>query len=100
MAKPVISPEEVIAEVNGRIPSHPAYAQGMHAFLVLRGSDSKTASGYDWEPDGLATTGVVQPPRNRSKRSLTLIHTFPARLIADSQVLRFLERRTGDRRGR
>jgi len=59
MAKRVISPEEFIAEVNNRLPSHGGYAPGMHAFLVPRGADGKTASGYDWEPDGLATTGVV-----------------------------------------
>lgn len=59
MAKPVLSPEEFIAEVNRRLPNHPAYTQNMHAFLVPPGADGKTASGYDWEPDGLATTGVV-----------------------------------------
>lgn len=59
MAKPVISPEEFIAEVNKRLSSHPAFAPGMRAFLVPPGANGKTASGYDWEPDGLATTGVV-----------------------------------------
>ncbi len=59
MEKPAISPEEFITEVNKRLPSHPACTRGMHAFLVPRGADVATASGYDWEPDGLATTGVV-----------------------------------------
>jgi hypothetical protein len=59
MAQQVISPEEFIAEVNRRLPSHPAYTRGMHAFLVPLGADGKTATGYDWDPDGLATTGVV-----------------------------------------
>jgi hypothetical protein len=59
MAKPVISPEEFIAELNRRLPTHASFAQGMHAFLVPIGGDGKRATGYDWEPDGLATTGVV-----------------------------------------
>jgi hypothetical protein len=59
MAKQVISPEEFIAEVNKRLPGHPSYRRNMRAFLVPRGADGKMATGYDWEPDGLATTGVV-----------------------------------------
>ncbi|WP_174934821.1 hypothetical protein [Burkholderia lata] len=65
MAKPVISPEEFIEEVNRRLPEHHKYAQGMRVFLVPRGAIGRTADGYDFEPDNLATTGVVQEVADR-----------------------------------
>lgn len=59
MTKPVISPEEFVAEVNRRLSSQHSYKTGMQVFLVPRGSNGRTASGYDWEPKDMVTTGVV-----------------------------------------
>jgi hypothetical protein len=50
MARPVISPEAFIAEVNKRLPGHHAYKPGMRVFLVPKGATSATAAGYDFEP--------------------------------------------------
>jgi hypothetical protein len=52
MAKPVISPEEFIAEMNKRIKGHGAYEDGMRVFLVPEGANGKTASGYGFEGPG------------------------------------------------
>jgi hypothetical protein len=57
MAKPVISPEAFIAEVNKRLPDHHAYKQGMRVFLVPSGATSATATEYDFEPE--EAKGVV-----------------------------------------
>ncbi|WP_175920340.1 hypothetical protein [Burkholderia pyrrocinia] len=59
MAKPVISPEEFIAEVNKRLPKHAEFKSGMRVFLVPNGADGKSASGYGFEPRDRVTTGVV-----------------------------------------
>lgn len=59
MAKPVISPEEFIAEVNKRLPDHAAYSNGLHVFLVPRGATGAAATGYDWEPKDLDSTTAV-----------------------------------------
>jgi hypothetical protein len=57
MAKPVISPEGFVAEVNKRLHRHHAYEPGMHVFLVPEGANGKIAKGYDFEPPEAA--GVV-----------------------------------------
>lgn len=50
MSKPVISPEEFIAEVNRRLPNHHAYEAGWRVFLFPEGTNGRTATGYDLEP--------------------------------------------------
>jgi hypothetical protein len=52
MAKPVISPEEFIAEMNKRIKEHGAYEDGMRVFLVPEGATGRTASGYGFDGPG------------------------------------------------
>ncbi|MFM0163916.1 hypothetical protein PQR39_26315 [Paraburkholderia sediminicola] len=59
MAKPVISPEEFIAEVNKRLPDHGTFKNGLHVFLVPRRATGATARGYDWEPKDLDSTTAV-----------------------------------------
>jgi hypothetical protein len=52
MAKPSLSPEQFVAEVNRRLPEHHLYKPGMRVFLYPRGSTDQTASGTDFEgPD-------------------------------------------------
>ncbi|EON13109.1 hypothetical protein [Pandoraea sp. SD6-2] len=60
MAKPVLSPEQFINEVNRRLPNMFGYKPGMKAFLVPDGADGAHATGYDCEPDDLATIGAVK----------------------------------------
>lgn len=50
MAKQVISPEHFIAEVNKRLPNHPAYKSNWCVFLHPEGSKGTTAGGYGIEP--------------------------------------------------
>jgi hypothetical protein len=59
MSKPVISPEEFIAEVNKRLPSVGGYETGMRVSLYPEGSNGVTASGYSLEPDTIEARAVV-----------------------------------------
>ena len=59
MSKPVISPEEFIAEVNKRLPNIGGYEPGMHVSLYPEGSTGATASGYSLEPDTIETRAIV-----------------------------------------
>ncbi|CAN7379231.1 hypothetical protein [Paraburkholderia sp. SIMBA_054] len=59
MSKPVISPEEFIAEVNKRLPSIGGYETGMRVSLYPEGSNGVTASGYSLEPDTIEARAVV-----------------------------------------
>ncbi|ANN78934.1 hypothetical protein [Bordetella flabilis] len=42
MAKPVITPQQFIAEANKRLPAN------VQLFLTPRGATIETATGYDW----------------------------------------------------
>lgn len=59
MAKQVLSPEEFVAEINKRLPSHHGYKEGLHVFLVPLGASGATATGYDWEPSDRDTIAAV-----------------------------------------
>ncbi|BCF97401.1 hypothetical protein PPGU19_019700 [Paraburkholderia sp. PGU19] len=59
MSKPVISPEEFIAEVNKRLPNIGGYETGMRISLYPEGSNGVNASGYSLEPDTIETRAVV-----------------------------------------
>jgi hypothetical protein len=59
MSKPMISPEEFIAEVNKRLPNIGGYETGMRVSLYPEGSNGATASGYSLEPDTIESRAVV-----------------------------------------
>ncbi|OYD74331.1 UNVERIFIED_ORG: hypothetical protein BDU10_6044 [Burkholderia sp. CF145] len=59
MSKPMVSPEEFIAEVNKRLPSVGGYETGMRVSLYPEGSNGVTASGYSLEPDTIEARAVV-----------------------------------------
>ncbi|MEM5341299.1 hypothetical protein [Paraburkholderia azotifigens] len=59
MSKPMISPEEFIAEVNKRLPNIGGYATGMSVSLYPEGSNGATASGYSLETDTIEARAVV-----------------------------------------
>jgi hypothetical protein len=70
MAKPVISPEVFVAEVNRRLHRHHAYRPGMRVFLVPDGANGKTAGGYEFEPPEAA--GVVADIANHVESLYTV----------------------------
>jgi hypothetical protein len=59
MSKPVISPEEFIAEVNERLPNIGGYEKGMRVSLYPEGSNGATASGHGLEPDTIKARAVA-----------------------------------------
>ncbi|MDW3682985.1 hypothetical protein RA280_14755 [Cupriavidus sp. CV2] len=59
MAKPVISVDEFIAEMNNRLRRQFGYKDEWRIFLVPEGASASTASGYDWEPKTLDVTAAV-----------------------------------------
>jgi hypothetical protein len=63
-AKPKLTPEQFVDEVNRRLPSHSQYRPGMRIFLYPPGSNGGTASGLDFDgPD--AARGVTADIENQ-----------------------------------
>lgn len=73
MAKPSLTPEQFVDEVNRRLPEHPLYQPGMRVFLYPRGSTGQTANGVDFEGPGSArgvTADIENQVRNEYEISV------------------------------
>lgn len=70
MAKPILTPQQFVDEVNSRLPGHAMYQPGMRVFLVPVGSDQPT--GTDFEGPGPAQ-GVTADVENHVRSEYDVV---------------------------